>query len=321
MSDTESVSSSGGADAGVEGLDDFDSDFDEEIKSSQKKRKAPAAKAKESPAKSAKKKETDTAPKKPARKAAPKKKVDSESDDDLDDDVPAKPAAKKSAVNDSKASKGGAKVKELSEKEGYGVIQKYINEQNKPFSAVTIFENLHKTIKKAHVVRICAQLAQDGKIIEKEFGKCKIYYADQSQFPSVSEKELQEMGDEIDELNERSKELATEVTTLKSELKSLETAMSDAELKKSNEQMIKMVAEYEIRLKALAGAEKIDPKEFQLLQTEIGRLNKIWKDRRVQCKEKISMLADGLEKDDAEIEEAAGIETEEQLGLPLSYKL
>ena len=53
--------------------------------------------------------------------------------------------------------------KELTEKQGYGVILQYINEQNKPFNAQTIFDNLHKTVKKAHVVRILAQLAQEYK--------------------------------------------------------------------------------------------------------------------------------------------------------------
>ena len=37
----------------------------------------------------------------------------------------------------------------------------YINEQNKPFNAQTIFDNLHKTVKKTFVVRILAQLAQE----------------------------------------------------------------------------------------------------------------------------------------------------------------
>ena len=51
--------------------------------------------------------------------------------------------------------------KELTEEQGYKVVLQYINEQNKPFNAVTIFENLHKEVKKTYVVRILAQLAQE----------------------------------------------------------------------------------------------------------------------------------------------------------------
>lgn len=53
------------------------------------------------------------------------------------------------------------KKKDLTEKQGYEVVLRYINEQNKPFSPQTIFENLHKEVKKAYVVRILAQLAKE----------------------------------------------------------------------------------------------------------------------------------------------------------------
>ena len=104
----------------------------------------------------------------------------------------------------------------------------YINEQNKPFNAQTIFDNLHKTVKKTFVVRILAQLAQEwvfsvivicrGKIIEKEFGKFKVYFADQSQFPSVSEAELKAMDEEIESLEESVKSLQGEVGMLRNRL-------------------------------------------------------------------------------------------------------
>ena len=108
------------------------------------------------------------------------------------------------------------------------MVLKYINEQNKPFNAVTIFENLHKEIKKTYVVRILAQLAQEwmrgvwlicsGKIIEKEYGKSKVYFADQSQFPEIDEAELRRMDEEITALEEEEKSLQSEVGMLKNGL-------------------------------------------------------------------------------------------------------
>ena len=102
----------------------------------------------------------------------------------------------------------------------------YINEQNKPFNANTIFENLHKEIKKAQVVRVLSDLAQEcifliyvnnsGKIIEKEYGKSKVYFANQDQFPEVDESELKQMDEEIDSLEEEATELKTALATLRS---------------------------------------------------------------------------------------------------------
>ena len=57
-----------------------------------------------------------------------------------------------------------------------------------------------------------------GKIIEKEFGKFKVYFADQSQFPSVSEAELKAMDEEIESLEESVKSLQGEVGMLRNRL-------------------------------------------------------------------------------------------------------
>ena len=102
----------------------------------------------------------------------------------------------------------------------------YINEQNKPFNANTIFENLHKEIKKAQVVRVLSDLAQEyifliyvnnsGKIIEKEYGKSKVYFANQDQFPEVDESELKQMDEEIGSLEEEATELKTALASLRS---------------------------------------------------------------------------------------------------------
>lgn len=64
------------------------------------------------------------------------------------------------ASHSQRLEKGGAK-KELTEREGYPVVLKYVNDQNKPFNAQTIFDNLHKEVKKAYVVRILAKLAEE----------------------------------------------------------------------------------------------------------------------------------------------------------------
>ena len=77
-------------------------------------------------------------------------------------------------------------------------------------------------------------------------------------------------------------------------------------------------------------AEMIDPKEFEVLRTEISRVQKIWRQRRSVCREMVGNLADGMEKRDEEItvevrrendvQEMIGLETEEELGIELPFK-
>ena len=51
--------------------------------------------------------------------------------------------------------------------------------------------------------------------MEKEYGKFKVYFADQSQFPTVSEAELKAMDDEIESLEESVKTMQSEVAMLR----------------------------------------------------------------------------------------------------------
>ena len=57
-----------------------------------------------------------------------------------------------------------------------------------------------------------------GKIIEKEYGKSKVYFADQSQFPEIDEAELRRMDEEITALEDEEKSLQSEVGMLKNGL-------------------------------------------------------------------------------------------------------
>uniref|UniRef100_A0A672R670 Homologous-pairing protein 2 winged helix domain-containing protein n=1 Tax=Sinocyclocheilus grahami TaxID=75366 RepID=A0A672R670_SINGR len=62
------------------------------------------------------------------------------------------------------------------------------------------------------------QLAQEGKIQEKVYGKQKIYFADQSQFADVSDAELKEM-------DARVAELGAEVQTISQSCRQLDTGV------------------------------------------------------------------------------------------------
>ncbi|XP_027949804.1 homologous-pairing protein 2 homolog isoform X7 [Eumetopias jubatus] len=74
-----------------------------------------------------------------------------------------------------------------------GILLKYLQEQNRPYSAQDVFGNLQREhgLGKAAVVKALEQLAQQGKIKEKVYGKQKIYFADQDQFAMVSDADLQ----------------------------------------------------------------------------------------------------------------------------------
>lgn len=74
----------------------------------------------------------------------------------------------------------------------------------------------------------------------------------------------------------------------------------------------------------------IDPKELESLRNEVVRVQKIWRQRRSQCREMVGNIADSMEKKDqgvcvgeygeGEKQEMIGLETEEELGIALPFK-
>ena len=65
------------------------------------------------------------------------------------------------------------------------LILQYLKQQNRPYSAIQIFDNLHKRIAKPTAERCLAVLAEnDGGLRCKEYGKAKIYFIDQKNMSS-----------------------------------------------------------------------------------------------------------------------------------------
>ncbi|XP_021095941.1 homologous-pairing protein 2 homolog isoform X2 [Heterocephalus glaber] len=79
------------------------------------------------------------------------------------------------------------------------ILLRYLEEQNRPYSAQDVFGNLQREhgLSKAAVVKTLEQLAQQGRVREKTYGKQKVYFANQDQFDTVSDADLQSLDAKI----------------------------------------------------------------------------------------------------------------------------
>lgn len=66
------------------------------------------------------------------------------------------------------------------------LILLYLRQQNRPYSAIQIYDNLHKRITKPLIERVlnAITVANDCDLICKEYGKAKIYFIDQNTMTS-----------------------------------------------------------------------------------------------------------------------------------------
>ena len=110
----------------------------------------------------------------------------------------------------------------------------YMKQQNRPYSAIQVHDNLHKRIQKPTVERCLATLAEDGGGLRcKEYGKAKIYFIDQKGMETESGQA------QLDALDHESQVLKKEVAAAQEEeraknaaLVALQREPTDANLEK-----------------------------------------------------------------------------------------
>lgn len=100
-------------------------------------------------------------------------------------------------------------------------ILAYLREQNRPYSATDIFTNLHKAIGKTQVSKSLESLSKCGDLVEKCYGKQKIYFVNQASLPGLGEGELRELESRLQGRSEAVSGLRETTRGLESELAGL----------------------------------------------------------------------------------------------------
>ncbi|XP_027016990.2 homologous-pairing protein 2 homolog isoform X1 [Tachysurus fulvidraco] len=195
------------------------------------------------------------------------------------------------------------------------LILSYLNEKNRPYSAQDVFGNLQKQhgLGKTAVVKAMEQLAQDGRIREKVYGKQKIYFADQSQFADVSDAELKQMDRSISELNSQVEAVMQSCRQLDTELKELNSSLTTAEM---TIQIKELKAECEVsrtRLQKIKSAtDHVTPEEREKVCKERSLYVKEWKKRKRLATDMMGAILEGYPKSKKEFLEEVGVETDEE---------
>lgn len=204
----------------------------------------------------------------------------------------------------------------MSKKDNAAVTQifAYLNEKNRPYSAQDVFTNLQKQcgLGKTAVVKAVEQLAKEGKIREKVYGKQKIYFADQSQFADVSDAELKTMDSRIAELNAEAQSISQSCRLLDTELKELNSSLTTAEVEIQIQELQAECSEYKERLNKIQSATNhVTPEEREKVYKERETYVKEWRKRKRLVSDMIGSILEGYPKSKKQFLEEAGIETDE----------
>ncbi|XP_038077037.1 homologous-pairing protein 2 homolog [Patiria miniata] len=197
-------------------------------------------------------------------------------------------------------------------------ILDYLNRQNRPYSAIDVFNNLHKEFGKTAVVRALEDLAQNGKIKEKVYGKQKVYVADQSQFPDVDDSELKTMDTQIKELQDKLQKTQSTCKHQEQELRSIDTSMSTEQARERLEQVNQEIECNKEKLATLTSATNhVRPEEKDKIYANQAKYVKGWKKRKRMTMDIVNAILEGYPKTKKQLFEDVGLETDEEYNVKI----
>ena len=219
----------------------------------------------------------------------------------------------KKSKDKSKNNKKGKEEKiEIGDPKEY--VLNYMINQNRPYSLINIFDNLHGNIKKGQLQKILDLLTEEKKLIMKEYNT-KIYLANQDNFPFVSDEELNKLDEEINLIKEENKKLKDDFNIKSNELKAISSTYTDEELDFKLKELKKEIIEKEKKVNLIqSNSIEIIPIE-KMNEAEKNYFNskKNYKKIKKICTGIIEQISEGLEMKIPKLMEDIGIENDNEL--------
>jgi 26S proteasome regulatory subunit (ATPase 3-interacting protein) len=196
-----------------------------------------------------------------------------------------------------------------------------MSQQNRPYSVVDIFNNLHKEFGKTCVTRVVEHLSGEGKLVEKVYGKQKVYVVNQALIPTLSDAEMKSLEGEISQLQQELSQSESACKKLQDELLALQNSLTTEEVQSQLSTLSEECAQFETRLARIkATANDIDPKDVQRTEIKHTAAVKEWRKRKRMSMDIVNAILEGYPKSKRELYEDIGLETDEDVGVSLSSK-
>jgi hypothetical protein len=187
--------------------------------------------------------------------------------------------------------------------------------QNRPYSLINIFDNLHGAIKKSQLQNILDSLTKEEKLIMKLYGSTKIYLCNQNLFPSVSEEELNSLDKKINEKREENKIIKDNINLKNNELKTITNSFTDEELNKKIKELKK---ELEIKKKKVGLIENGEIEKINIDKMKIAEKNyedslKKYKKIKKICMGIFDQIAESMDITTKKIMDKIGVENDNEI--------
>ncbi|GFN98959.1 homologous-pairing protein 2 homolog [Plakobranchus ocellatus] len=188
----------------------------------------------------------------------------------------------------------------------------YMMKQNRPYSVQDVFQNMGKDFGKTAVMKAMESLTSEGKLVEKVYGKQKVYAANQSQFPVVDDAEIKKMDAKITQLNGAIQLKSDETRKLESELQIFNNLITTDEARRQLSQIYPEISKLKEKLSKLKeGRVLISKEEKEQVYKGREKYVKEWRKRKRIASDILGSILEGYPKTKKQLFEDIGIETDE----------
>merc|ERR1712134_57772 len=181
--------------------------------------------------------------------------------------------------------------------------------QNRPYSANDVFLNLQKKIGKTQVIKLMEDLSKKEKLVEKVYGKAKIYVINQDEFPQIDTENLKNIETENDVKTQELKAAKDRLKEVKSALSKYAKVKSPKELEfNANKLRVANRKLFEQVESAKSVANGFDSASIEKNISSLKNAAKEWKNRKRACTDMIETIMETYNKPVKVFLESVGIE-------------
>jgi len=196
-------------------------------------------------------------------------------------------------------------------------VLEYMRQQNRPYNAQNVFDNLHAVVPKSQVQAILDILVSGGTLVMKEYGKSKTYIAAQKGGDGDCEQEAEALQAEIAAADEALQGLRAGAEARR---RAAAERRSWRDAKAGIEGTLREVAELERRVGELRAAaetecvEAVDEREMADAEEQFRASHAEWRRRKRLCMDALRNLSELMDAKVDVVIDRYGIDTDELCG-------
>ncbi|KAG8237066.1 hypothetical protein J437_LFUL005173 [Ladona fulva] len=199
-------------------------------------------------------------------------------------------------------------------------VLKYLKVQNRPYSANDICSNMHKEYGKSAIQKALDSLVAEDHVIEKTYGKQKVYAYNQTrESANFDANSSSDIDGDIERINSEVSKLEKEIKESEAKLSMVRASLTTADAERELSKITSEVERLRGELKDIkSNPETVSSAEREKIISTHAKYVKEWRTRKNQCMQMVLTILENLPKNKVSFMQELGMETDEDVNVSIS---